>query len=164
MKQFKDTEYYVTEDGKVYSNKFNKWREMRPAFDKYGYLHVSLSINKKRKNYFVHRLVGEVYLSNPNNLPIVEHKDDIKTNNHVSNLMWSSHTNNTKHAYENGLIKIPKGEERPNSKVTNEQVKWIRENYIFRHPEFGGRALSKKFGISYQQISVIIKNKNWKHI
>jgi hypothetical protein len=167
MKKFKDTEYYVTEDGKVYSNKLGEMKEMKLNINKTtGYLQVSLSINKKRKTYLVHRLVGEVYLLNPDNLPLVEHKDDIKINNHVSNLMWSSYTNNNKNAYKTGLKKPieTKGEKNGNSKLTKEQVKWIRENYIPKHPQFGGTALSKKFGLNKFGVSGIINNKTWKHI
>jgi hypothetical protein len=162
MKKFKDTEYYVTEDGKVYSNKFNKWRERKPSVDKDGYLQLNLHINKKRKNYKIHRLVAEVYLSNPNNLLIIEHRDDIKTNNHVSNLMWSNVADNNKHANENGLI--PKGEKHGRSKLTEEQVKYIRENYIPYDSQFGTRALGRKFSVSQRTICIIIKNKTWKHI
>jgi hypothetical protein len=166
MKQFRDTEYYVTEDGKIYSNKFNKWREMKPSSDKDGYLQLNLYTNNKLKTYKIHRLVAECYLSNSDNLPLVEHKDDIKTNNHVSNLMWSNHSNNTKNAYKTGLKKPVelKGEKHPSSKLTEEQVKWIRENYIPQHSQFGGKALSKKFGVGNHQISRIINNKIWTHI
>jgi hypothetical protein len=161
MKQFRDTEYYVTEDGKVYSNKFNKWREIKSSINKY-YLCVDLCFKNEKKTYTIHRLVAECYLPNPDNLPIVEHKDDIKTNNHVSNLMWSNHSQNMKTAIINELI--PKGEKHYKSKLTEEQVKWIRDNYIPRHPQFSGTALSKKFDVSFQQISSIINKKTWKHI
>ena len=55
------------------------------------------------------------------------------------------------------------GEKHPNSKLTEEDVKWIRENYIPKHPEFGGRPLSKKFGVGERQISRIINYELWKN-
>lgn len=54
--------------------------------NKFGYLKVRLTKNYIGKNYFVHRLVAEAFLDNPLNLPCVNHKDECKTNNHVSNL------------------------------------------------------------------------------
>lgn len=53
-----------------------------------GYLKVVLCKNKTRKNYAVHRLVANAFLPNPQNLPCVNHKDECKTNNVVTNLEW----------------------------------------------------------------------------
>ena len=47
-----------------------------------------------RQTYFVHKLVGYVFLENPNNYPIINHKDENKENNHISNLEWTTHINN----------------------------------------------------------------------
>lgn len=52
------------------------------------YLKVTLCKNGKQKNVFVHRLVAEAFIPNPNNLPQVNHKDEDKSNNRVENLEW----------------------------------------------------------------------------
>jgi hypothetical protein len=70
-----------------------------------GYLIVKLRDNNKSKNYKVHRIVANVYLDNPSNLPQVNHKDGFKLNNHFVNLEWVSGSDNMKHAYNNGLMK-----------------------------------------------------------
>ena len=57
------------------------------------------------RTYKVHRLVAKTFLPNPNNLPCVNHIDGNKHNNHVSNLEWSSYSENAIHAGENGLTK-----------------------------------------------------------
>lgn len=54
----------------------------------HGYHVVSLSKNGKKTKHTVHRLVAEAFIQNPNNLPCINHKDEVKTNNHVSNLEW----------------------------------------------------------------------------
>ena len=56
--------------------------------DTSGYLFVRLCKNNKVKTYLVHRLVAEAFIDNPNNLPQINHKDECKTNNIVSNLEW----------------------------------------------------------------------------
>lgn len=53
-----------------------------------GYRRVCLHQNGVRKSAYVHRLVAEAFIPNPSNLPCVNHKDENKTNNHVSNLEW----------------------------------------------------------------------------
>lgn len=153
MKRFRDTDYFVTEDGRVYSNKFNKWRELKLQKNKDSYLTIGLNKNR----YLVHRLVAECYLTNPDNLPEVDHRDDDKTNNHISNLEWVTRVENMKRAGESGLMS-----RKP--KLTEEQVKWIKKHYIPFHREFGTRVLSRKFNVSIGCIDGIVNNRNWKHL
>ena len=70
-----------------------------------GYLYVKLCKEGKRKQYRINRLVAQAFLENPQNLPEVNHKDKIRTNNHVENLEWVTKSENTFHAYHNDLIK-----------------------------------------------------------
>ena len=74
--------YYITEDGKVYSNIQNKW--LKPINQVNGYLMVPLQGGKK----YIHRLVAETFIPKPNNLSQVNHKDENKKNNHIDNLEW----------------------------------------------------------------------------
>jgi hypothetical protein len=164
MKQFRKTDYYVTENGKVFSKKYGELRELKPSLTRRGYLQVILMINKKRIRYSVHRLIAECYLPNSENKDTVNHKDGIKTNNHVSNLEWCTQSENIRHAFANGLSKGPQGEKQHLSKLKKEDIFYIRNNYIPRHKEYGGTALSKKFNVNKSAISFIINKKNWKHI
>lgn len=61
---------------------------------------VSLSINQRRKCVKVHRLVAEAFLTNPDDLPHVNHKDGDKSNNKVDNLEWCTASYNLKHSYD----------------------------------------------------------------
>ena len=58
-------------------------------------MEVSLRINKKRINKSVHRLLGELFLPNFNNLPEIDHKDRNKLNNSLFNLKWETKSNQT---------------------------------------------------------------------
>lgn len=66
-----------------------------------GYLSVFLG-REYRNN--IHRLVAETFILNPENKTQINHKDGNKHNNHVNNLEWVTQSENTKHAYANGLI------------------------------------------------------------
>ena len=73
---------------------FYKGQIMKSHKDKYGYLVILLSKNGIDKNYFIHRLVAETFIPNPDNLPQVNHKSEVKTENFVWNLEWISNMDN----------------------------------------------------------------------
>ena len=88
--------YMVSNWGRVKSIKFGKERILKPGTNNYGYLLVMLCKDGKIKGFTVHRLVAEAFLPNPHNYPCVNHKDENKQNNNVSNLEWcSAQYNNT---------------------------------------------------------------------
>jgi hypothetical protein len=80
---------------------------LTPTDNGNGYLIVGLSKNKKRKNYYLHRLVAEAFIPNPENKFIVNHIDYNKRNNNINNLEWLSQKDNVKHSVNN--MKHPKG-------------------------------------------------------
>jgi hypothetical protein len=94
-------DYFVTEDGKIFSVKLNRFIIQR--LDEKGYLSVSLNQNGFKKYMKVHRVVALTYLSNPDNKPQVNHIDGNKQNNNVSNLEWVTGSENTIHAIKMGL-------------------------------------------------------------
>lgn len=80
--------YEVSNLGRVKSLKYGKEKILKQIKDKFGYLHVILCKNGTKKTSKVHRLVGNAFIPNPNNLPIINHKDEKKENNIVENLEW----------------------------------------------------------------------------
>jgi hypothetical protein len=82
-----------------------------------GYYTVGLQINKKKKMFFVHRLVAEYFIAPKKDNLQVNHIDGNKANNDFRNLEWVTPSQNTKHAYNNGLNKnVIKGIKKANSK------------------------------------------------
>lgn len=101
------TNYGIEESGRIYNLKTK--RELKGSVFNSGYRFVNLVISGKRKNYLVHRLVAKTFIPNTEGLPVVNHKDGNKQNNQVSNLEWTTYSENTIHAYKQGLLETRKG-------------------------------------------------------
>ena len=86
------------------SVRFCKERILKQGKDKFGYLYVDLYKNNIKKKYKVHRLVAEAFLDNPDNLPCVNHKDENKQNNIVSNLEWCNYSYNNSYGTRNEKV------------------------------------------------------------
>lgn len=88
--------YQVSNLGNVKSLNYSKTKKenvLKPGI-RNGYLKVDLCKNKTKKTYSVHRLVAKAFIENTNNLPMINHKDECKTNNVVENLEWCTHKYN----------------------------------------------------------------------
>lgn len=98
--------YIITDTGKVFNNYTGQLMKTRLI---HGYPHVGLRVfdgkESKQKLFKVHRLVAEYFIPNPNNYPIVNHKDGDKLNANIQNLEWTTLKGNTDHAVQTGLIK-----------------------------------------------------------
>ena len=145
-------DYLITRDGKVINKKWN--REVKGKPNSKGYLRVQI-VGKFR---FIHRLVAEKYIPNPNNLPIVNHIDGNFLNNSVENLEWVTRIGNVRHAQEHDLIRS--GESCSFSILDNEKVRFIRTHY----PQYTQQELADMFKVSRRTISDVINYKTWKKV
>jgi hypothetical protein len=83
--------YEISNDGTI-RNKIN--RKMLSLINKNGYLCINLCQNGKVKQHYVHRLVAINFLDNPNNKRVVDHINNNKTNNNITNLRWCDQMQN----------------------------------------------------------------------
>lgn len=151
--------YLITQDGKVFNIK--KETEISQCKSRKGYLKVNLYIRGKNKLVFVHRLVANKYIPNPENKPQINHKDGNKTNNFYKNLEWCTQKENMHHAMKNGLRADRKGEKNTFSKFTNKQVLNIRKLYNNGEKI---KIIARNHNVSYSAIYFIIKKLSWAHI
>jgi hypothetical protein len=134
-----------------------KGRLLKQAIDD-GYKKVALCIDKKLNTKRVHRLVAEHFCEKLNDKHEVNHIDGNKLNNKFDNLEWVSHSDNVKHAFDNGLMKALKGSKNPNSKLTEKDVKEIRE-IASKKRNYNRIGLAKQYGVSDKHIQDIVNSK-----
>lgn len=130
-----------------------------------GYCSVRTTTGKRNNkiHILIHKAVAYTFLENPNCLPEVNHKDGNKANNHVDNLEWCTSHENQQHKYDIGLFdknKI-KGENNGASKLTWDDVEYIRKYHIPYSREFGSRAMAKKFNVRHVTILSVLHNETW---
>lgn len=88
-----------------------KEKILKGVKQKTGYLFVCLYKDGVKYQFLIHRLVAMTFIDNIQNLPEVNHKNGIKTDNRASELEWSSKSENLKHAFKIGLKRAKKGAE-----------------------------------------------------
>lgn len=86
--------YEVSNKGRIRRNDNVRHVMMHYDVSPLGYKRVNLSINNTAKKFLVHRLVAEAFLDNPNDYPIINHKDEKPWNNTVENLEWCNYSYN----------------------------------------------------------------------
>lgn len=117
LKKIEDFDgYYISDDGKVYSNlgqgnrrngKTTELYEVKPRPGKNGYMRVYLrnTSTGKRKDVYVHRLVAQYFIPNPENKKCVNHKNCDRADNKVSNLEWCSYKENNNYTFITNHVK-----------------------------------------------------------
>src|SRR5208282_2177703 len=102
--------YRISNYGKVLSLNYRrtgKEKILKLRGNGKGYVTVNFSIGDKYKNFYIHILVAQAFIPNPDNLPEVNHKDGIKNNCYVENLERITNSGNRNQSYRVIKVKHP---------------------------------------------------------
>lgn len=138
--------YLVRDDGVIIGA---RGKPLRYDHNRTGYARVSLCRDGEIKRKFVHRIVAESFLPDPN-IPdaIVNHLDGDKLNNHYTNLGWTTHKENLQHALDTGLRCMKNKVEM--SDEQREEAEWM-----LRSGWFAYRVIAKACGVSYNAVALL---------
>jgi len=102
--------YYISNTGNVYKKINDLFFKMNTFTNRHnGYVYCNIiDKNGRTIGRRVHKLVAMEFLPNPNNYPVIDHKDDIKHHNYDKNLQWCTVSYNTKKAFDTGVLKNKK--------------------------------------------------------
>lgn len=153
--------YTITNDGRI----FNAAGVMlEPSLNGNGYLKYTLAIVNSRTTVLAHRLVLQSFTRQTGTGEMqVAHLDGNKLNNRLENLVWASAKENSDHKVVHKTM--ARGERIGNSKLTEEQVKTIRETFHRGGPRDSNLIfLAEKYGVSTSTIYLVIKRKVWAHV
>ena len=137
------------------SRLISKWKRLNCTKTKKGYMQVRIN----SKCWRVHRLIAETFLRNHEKFPFVLHKNDIKTDNRISNLYWGTHLNNMNDKRING--NVAHGEDMPQAKLSYLKILEILQ---LRKNGSTLMAIARKFNVSKKLILLVVQRKIWKHV
>ena len=136
----------VNDNGRNYEKPI-AGKQLKQSMHTKGYKTVSLTKDGKTKTLFVHRLVAEAFIPNETNLPMVNHKDEDKTNNFVGNLEWCdaeyNNTYGTKTIRQAGKIRGVQHTPEQNKKISSS----MKEYYKTHSSKSIGRISEKRKGV-----------------
>ena len=137
---------------------------LKPAISGGYYKTVLINDDGIYKSIVVHRIIAMAWIDNPNNLKTVNHKNGNKLDNRVINLEWLSHIDNCRHYYNSPHIDpvILRGEKNGFSKLTEKQVKEIRDKY--KPHIITKKMLASEYGVLPSCIKDIVQRRSWRHI
>jgi predicted XRE-type DNA-binding protein len=153
----REDRYAVSREGEVLS--FLSDKNLKPSLVKRGkgYWHVQLWRDNKGHHRYLHQLVAQAFVPNPEGKETVNHGDGDTSNNRASNLEWATHQEQQDHAWGSGLSSHC-GEAGTNVKLTAAQVAQVPELLAGGLSQY---KIGAMFGVNQSQISRIANGLRW---
>lgn len=152
--------YKVSSFGRVYSvggrimgrmnNRYKNKPRILKLHERNGYLYASLKKDGKNTREKVHRAVAKAFIPNPNNYPIINHKDENKKNNRVENLEWCTYKYNLNYGSHNTKMIV--------SKSNNPVAQYDKNNNLVK-VWLSSRAVERELGIPHSNIDNCCKER-----
>ena len=144
--------YQISNIGMIKSLCNGKERILKAGNNGLGYMFVYLCNDGKKKMYYIHRLLAEAFIPNPDNLPTVDHIDRNRTNNTVENLRWATQKEQIANSNRtNQKIAVAKSNSIPVSQYT--------KSGVFVATYTSGLEAERQTGICNQNISHCLKGR-----
>ncbi len=151
--------YEITSEGEVFGA-YGQPISIRPNSDGYASFTAGKKGNRTREK--VHRLVAELFIPNPNNLPEVDHLDGNRMNPSKDNLEWVTHEENIQRAHKKGSYKGRYvGQDNPKAKLNENLVMQLRSEY---KAGASVKELCDKYGYPWNTIGNAVKGYTWGHL
>lgn len=156
--------YFVSSMGRIKRKEL--WGEVlcNQKNDKDGYKIVSLPTvlgTPRQVLKKVHRLVAEAFIPNPDNKPMVNHKDTVKHNNSLRNLEWATEVENMQHAHKHIVFKHAYGTKNYKTILT---IQDINDIFNLRKAGLLMKEIAKKYNVQTPTICDILNRRTWKHL
>lgn len=140
--------YEVSDLGRI-----RRIKIIEPTKKKHGYMQVSLvDRNGRRKSLRLHRIVAQAFISNPDDKPQVNHRDENPENNRASNLEWATAEENTNYGSRTARAAAKNG-----SKTPVLQIDPVTLTVVAEYP--GQSAAAKATGIAAACINACLRGK-----
>jgi hypothetical protein len=129
--------------------------ELTKVIEGCGYHQVLITTNTFKRNMKVHRLVALAFLENHENKKCVNHINGVKTDNHVENLEWVTHSENIKHAHKTGLKKPPSLGKFGDQHHRSKRVLTVKDCAIIEHGSYAECARYLKVDATSIRLAII---------
>ena len=145
--------YKINKEGDIWSCKRKRLLKIRICK---GYKRIQLRKNNTRNEYFIHRLIAINFIPNPDNLPFIDHRNRIKTDNRIENLRWVTKCENCQNVTKNK--NNTSGYKNICIKINNKYENWCIEiNY-------NNNTYQKKFSKTKYTLEEVVDFRNQKYI
>lgn len=135
-----------------------KGRNIKLRKSNNGYLYFTARTQNLTKTLKPHRLVGLLFIENPDNLPEINHKDGNKENNKVGNLEWCTSSQNKRHAIDTGLLVNKSGID---GHAVKTKLQIFKDGVLIK--ELYGEKELKDFGLTSSGVWSTLNNKQKTH-
>ncbi len=161
----KKCDYFYSDYGRLKSvDKITEQEKLlKGSLMKQGFMQLNLKLKDNiRQGFYVHKLIAEEFIKQPEGKKFVFHIDGNKLNNHWENLKWADRKEMTQHQIDQGVYLHENRKMPSHAKMNETKVRLLKKR--LKEGKTKRKVLAKSFGITETQLRRIEKGENWGHI